>query len=337
MKTPLISIIIPVYNREAYISETLESVLNQTYTAWECLVVDDGSTDKTVKIVEGYASRYANVTLYHRPIARPKGGNAARNYGFENSKGDYVIFLDSDDQLMAEALANRQACLQRDAYDCCIHPTLVFKSQPGDSELLWNSLPERMSNDQALVRFLNTDMPWQTNGVTWSRSFFKSFGIWDERLKAWQDWELHCRALLAAPNIYISETPDNYYRYMTQSGIASKHQNSEYTEAVEQAIKGIVHQLQQQRISEPVQKAMRKLLLRRFIAFNLRQGHLWRPVSLFFETDLKPFISAIDYFKFYLLFLLGKSTKLRTYLLKNRYRVLQSDMHAPSTHLKTKQ
>jgi len=97
MSEPLVSIIIPTYNRAHLIGETLDSVLAQTYTHWECIVVDDGSSDSTSEILETYCKQDSRFQYHHRPIDKPKGANACRNYGFELSKGEYINWLDSDD------------------------------------------------------------------------------------------------------------------------------------------------------------------------------------------------------------------------------------------------
>lgn len=102
-----ISIIIPLYNREKLITATLDSVLNQSYTNWECIIVDDGSTDKSVDVVKEYCVKDNRFKLYHRPSPLLKGGNAARNYGFVKSTGYYVQWFDSDDIMLADYLKKR--------------------------------------------------------------------------------------------------------------------------------------------------------------------------------------------------------------------------------------
>ena len=77
---PLVSIIIPTYNRAHLIAETLDSIIAQTYTNWECIVVDDGSTDPTDELMETYCKKDSRFQYYHRPKNRPKGANACRNY-----------------------------------------------------------------------------------------------------------------------------------------------------------------------------------------------------------------------------------------------------------------
>ncbi|NMH25327.1 glycosyltransferase family 2 protein [Flavobacterium solisilvae] len=94
---PLVSIIIPTYNRAHLIGETLDSVLAQTYTNWECIIVDDGSTDNTDEVVEAYVEKDSRFRYYHRPHFFNKGVGSCRNYGLELSKGDYINWFDSDD------------------------------------------------------------------------------------------------------------------------------------------------------------------------------------------------------------------------------------------------
>lgn len=87
MEQPLVSIIIPTYNRAHLIGETLDSVLAQIYTNWECIVVDDGSTDSTAELLAFYVEKDSRFQYHHRPKDRLKGANACRNYGFELSRG----------------------------------------------------------------------------------------------------------------------------------------------------------------------------------------------------------------------------------------------------------
>lgn len=104
MIPPLVSIIIPTYNRAHLIGETLESVLAQTYENWECIIVDDGSTDSTSEVLAEYANRDSRFQYHHRPPDRIKGANACRNYGFEMCKGEYVNWFDDDDVMLNDFL-----------------------------------------------------------------------------------------------------------------------------------------------------------------------------------------------------------------------------------------
>ncbi|UKM63646.1 glycosyltransferase family 2 protein [Flavobacteriaceae bacterium GSB9] len=104
---PLVSIIIPTYNRAQLIGETLDSVLAQTYQNWECIVVDDGSTDNTVEVLKAYIDNDSRFQYHRRTDEHLPGGNGARNYGFKLSKGDYIQWFDSDDVMTSDCLEKK--------------------------------------------------------------------------------------------------------------------------------------------------------------------------------------------------------------------------------------
>jgi len=100
-KKPLISIIIPCYNSEKYLSVCLKSVINQTYENWECLLINDGSKDNTLAVLEEFSSSNKKFKVFSQ---QNKGLSATRNLGIENATGDYLFFLDSDDLLIENSL-----------------------------------------------------------------------------------------------------------------------------------------------------------------------------------------------------------------------------------------
>lgn len=99
---PLISIIIPVYNTEKYLRRCLDSIIAQTYKDFECILVDDGSTDNSGKICEEYASKDVRFKVFHKENG---GVSSARNLGLEQIKGEYVTFCDSDDSTNSDWLS----------------------------------------------------------------------------------------------------------------------------------------------------------------------------------------------------------------------------------------
>ena len=90
-----VSVITPMYNCEKFISETIESVLNQTYTNWEMIIIDDCSTDKSKQIVKQYIERDKRIRLI--ALNENSGAAVARNKGIEVSSGRFIAFLDGDD------------------------------------------------------------------------------------------------------------------------------------------------------------------------------------------------------------------------------------------------
>lgn len=133
----LFSIIIPVYNVENYLRDCLDSVLSQSFSDWEAVCVNDGSTDHSLSILEEYASRDNRITV----ISQPNGGlSAARNTGLNAAKGDYVIFLDSDDWLEADALKTLYENLHGEDL-LCFNGRRYFEDS-GQYEKADNLLPE---------------------------------------------------------------------------------------------------------------------------------------------------------------------------------------------------
>ncbi|MDT3695047.1 MAG: glycosyltransferase family A protein [Ignavibacterium sp.] len=101
---PLVSIIMAVYNREDYIPRAVDSVLNQSYKNWELIAVDDGSEDKSAKLLENYKTNNSQIkVIYQQHQFLP----AARNNGIKNSKGEYITFLDSDDEYHVDHILKR--------------------------------------------------------------------------------------------------------------------------------------------------------------------------------------------------------------------------------------
>ena len=189
---PAVSIIIPSFNRESYVSQTLDSVCSQSSAAWECVIVDDGSTDQTKEIVKKYAKQDPRIKLYDRDRG-PKGACTCRNIGVSLSKGEYLIFLDTDDLLEAHCIETRMAIMEADSScDFAIFPSLLFRNEPNDLGLWWNidkAVPE-------LIRQFHQDAICQGTGVIWRKSAFLDIGQWDEKLHLWQDIDLFLRAYL---------------------------------------------------------------------------------------------------------------------------------------------
>ena len=101
MQEALISIVIPAYNAEKFIEETIRSVIAQNYTHWELIIVDDGSTDNQNKLIEKLMLEDERIFLFGQ---KNKGVSAARNYGYSKAKGDLLAFLDADDVWLADNL-----------------------------------------------------------------------------------------------------------------------------------------------------------------------------------------------------------------------------------------
>ena len=122
MKKPKVSVVIPTYNREKTLPRAVESVINQTYTNWELIIVDDASKDNTEKLVKKYLSE--KIKYFKNPENKQK--SYSRNYGIKQARGEFIAFLDSDDEWLPEKL-EEQINVVGDEYDGCFTGAYKFE------------------------------------------------------------------------------------------------------------------------------------------------------------------------------------------------------------------
>jgi glycosyltransferase involved in cell wall biosynthesis len=206
---PLVSIIIPTYNRAHLIGETLDSVLAQTYPNWECIVVDDGSTDRTKEVVQAYVAKDTRFKYVQRPEERCKGANACRNYGFEISKGTFVNWFDDDDVMLPEFIEKKTAMIERNQLDGIISKTALFDS---DLDKLLGRENRTFLSANLLEDFAALRTSWYICDVLWRKQFLNQKPLFNEQLKAGQDRDFHIRMLLAAPKLEVLDAYLTQYR-----------------------------------------------------------------------------------------------------------------------------
>lgn len=222
---PLISIIVPTYNRAELIIETLSSVINQSYQNWECIVVDDGSDDDTTIVVQEIIAKEPRIKFFKREIL-PKGANKCRNIGIEKSAGTYIIFLDSDDLLANFCLKKRVSLYETYSdLDFLVFNTLIFKSKAGDSDTLQNIKTE----EDVVDKLLRRDPPWLIMSPIWKKTSLLKLNGFDETLPCYQEYDLHIRALIEPMNYFFFNElpPDNFQRISSEGRISnqsSKHE-----------------------------------------------------------------------------------------------------------------
>ena len=145
---PRISIVIPTFNRGDLIKETLDSVQAQTYKSWECIVVDDGSTDNTAMVLNSYQEKDGRIQYIKRPEHLPKGANTCRNLGIEKAGGDYIVFFDSDDLMTPDHLEVKLKPFEDEAIDFTIAKTEFFNkpSHKRDHRYSFHLYPITLNN-----------------------------------------------------------------------------------------------------------------------------------------------------------------------------------------------
>lgn len=137
-KDKFISIIVPVYNARNTLSRCLDSILQQTYTQWECILVNDGSTDESEKILEAYAGKDERIRVIHQ---ENQGVSTARNEGIRNATGEYVLFIDSDDYVLETYLEKILQELFRESETAFVWTSINIVSSSG-RQMKYCSVPE---------------------------------------------------------------------------------------------------------------------------------------------------------------------------------------------------
>lgn len=209
---PVVSAIIPAYNAEDFIAETLDSVFAQTYRPLEIIVVDDGSTDRTAEVVKNYLQRNDNETNLRYIYQQNSGPSGARNSGIKSSTGKYVAFLDADD-LWPEDKLSKQAGLME------LYPDVVltfgdmrrFSKSKGIAESMFirQKCTKEFFGDSFYVKDAYNKLLTRnfipTGTVIIRKDFFQYSDLFDEYLRCVEDWDLWLRIAMHGTIAYSTD------------------------------------------------------------------------------------------------------------------------------------
>ena len=213
-KKSLVSIIIPLYNAEKYIAESIESVLYQTYTNIEILLINDGSTDNSLQVAKQYERE--NLKIFSQ---ENKGASAARNYGLREAKGEYIQFLDADDLLSTNKIEEQVNLIKGDSTKISVCPIIhFFDGENLDEKAIDTEWYHGVFDNP--VNFLfelygggsREGGMIQPNSWLVSKSIIEKAGYWNENLTLDDDGEYFCRVIMASSGIKCANTAINYYR-----------------------------------------------------------------------------------------------------------------------------
>ncbi|MFN0050095.1 MAG: glycosyltransferase family 2 protein [Cytophagales bacterium] len=258
---PLVSVIMPLYNAEKYVGEAIQSIIDQTYTNWELIIVNDGSTDNSLAIAKQYQSDKIKVFSQEN-----KGASAARNYGYYQSCGDFVKFFDADDLISSNMLEQQVNKLVG-------HPNSIVSAQWG-----------RFYNNDISTFKLNIEECWKDmDSIDWicsswrssqpmlqpgifliPREIIEKAGAWDERLSLIDDFECLTRLILASQNIKFANEASLKYR----SGVSNALSGQKSRKAVESAFLSIS-------LGASTLLSMKNNSLTRLCSANIWQGFVY--------------------------------------------------------------
>lgn len=203
-KNTLVSIIIPAYNYARYMGECLESVLKQTYPHWECIVVDNGSTDDTAELVKTFVQKDDRIQYY---FTQQKGVSFARNMGVELCKGAFILPLDADDKIGSEYLEKAVNVLKENEKIKLVYcEAELFGASSGK----W-SLPE-----YSLHTLLIENSIFST-ALFRKQDFLAAGGYNEEMKEGFEDWDFWIRMLKSGGKVVKLEETFFYYRIKANS------------------------------------------------------------------------------------------------------------------------
>jgi len=237
MVDPLVTIIIPVFNRSTLILETLESINSQTYKNWECIIVDDKSTDNTLEVIKNYCIDKKNIFVNTLPDSYVKGACSCRNYGFTLANGDYINWFDSDDIMHADFLKHKVEKLSSNPdIDAVISKTAFFKSS---ADTITGYEKRTYLSENILEDFISLKVSWYLPDVMWRKSFLIDKPLFDEELLMGQDRFFHIKLLSFLPNLVLVDEYLTFYRKHNDS-ISATYFNKNHTNKTISHFKSVV-------------------------------------------------------------------------------------------------
>lgn len=203
----MISIVVPVYNTEKYLDEAIGSVLAQTFSDWELLLVDDGSTDNSATICKKYVDQDSRIRYIHKS----NGGQAsARNLGIKNARFEWIAFLDSDDLWAPEKLETQIGEIEKEKPDFLYSAGYEMFE---DRNVAYNWYFKKFKGDD-FFQILYRSCMVNCNTVLVSKKLLIETGLFDENqlLRGVEDWDLWMRLAKKSKVVFGSEKKLAYYR-----------------------------------------------------------------------------------------------------------------------------
>jgi glycosyltransferase involved in cell wall biosynthesis len=217
MNNPLVSVIMPAYNAEKYITDSINSVIAQTYTEWEIIVIDDGSTDNTSSVVKKITEKDNRVKYIYQENGRQ---GKARNNGIRHSQGEYIAFLDADDLWVPEKVRIQVELLQTKKMDLVFSDSYIFEDKPEITTKL-NIIPGSFQGEKDFSHFLSYNRIPILTVMTTRKSVEQVEGFSEENeIQNAEDLNLWLKLLLAGNTFLGIDMPLTYYRIHSSSSTA---------------------------------------------------------------------------------------------------------------------
>lgn len=319
-----VSVILPVYNVERFLSQCLDSLIQQTLRNIEIICVDDGSTDRSVEILENYAKRDKRIRIVHQPNA---GAGAARNSGMKIARGKYLSFLDSDDFYELEMLEKAYLKCEKDDADICVYRSNQYNQQTSKyTDMSWTIkrkyLPKRIPfTAQQIYPYIFQLF----NGWAWDKLYNRAFVERNElnfqEIRTTNDAYFVFMANVLANKITIVDEVLAHHRINVKTSLSVTREVS--WNCCWQATEAIKAELQKKNIYNSVEQSFLNWSIH-FLLWNVNtlQGtardSLMDAIQMQYADKLhiqqcsqKDFYDSYEYYNFLKIYQLGKAAKIK--------------------------
>lgn len=228
----LVSIITPTYNRAHTLQTAINSALNQTYPNWELLIVDDGSTDATKQLIDKVKDKRIKYLYQNNG-----GPSKARNYGVGQARGEWVMYLDSDDELLPECIATMLSWVGRNPQAVFAFPRSTRTLELYENGTLTKSIDDSGDTPPTFTiqDIFDRNAGFSPNGFMHLRRLFEEGITWDEDLGLMEDWEFMLSIGEKYPNgfLYVPVVLQRYTQRFGSDNLVSKTQYGSWADAFE--------------------------------------------------------------------------------------------------------
>ena len=285
----LVSIIIPCYNYGWLLAETLDSVIAQTYQLWECIIVDDGSTDNTKAVVQQYQALDKRFIYLYQPNG---GMSAARNSGLRIAKGKYIQFLDADDLIMPRKLELQCKFLTDNLHVDVVYGGVRYfrhgeRSQLSHSFDMQNKPWMRPLHGQGVpvLQAMIEENQMVTNAPLLNSSAIERVGMFSVKMRGMEDWDFWVRC--AAANLYFHYDEDPNTWTLVRIHPTSTSQNHQlmmdYMEKVREGLIPILKSFGEKTIIARNQELLESIRLAN-AKYNIQQGDVLAGIAGFLKV-----------------------------------------------------
>ena len=261
-----ISIIIPFYNRLELVEKAIISVLRQTASNWELILVDDGTTEQGLEeLIKKYSSEKVRFFKRNR---LPKGAPTCRNIGADNAIYDYLFFFDSDDIMAYWAIEERTKLINKNIdKDFYVFDGIMLNNDNINSYVSCNVFP----NPDPLFSFLNFQRTWQTPCVVWKRKSFNNINGYDEKAIMWDDGETHVRLLLNYNDYFWNNSLPDFFVRIHNNNLTSERSINKLINSYE-TFNGILNKLEKNSFYYKIFRKNIELFLYHEIEFGKKEA-----------------------------------------------------------------